>query len=77
MKILKSGVPEFEAKMFQEILLEEGIFSELVDSHFAYTDSIYFGSGGLVDIIVPDEVFDEAVEIFEDLKKTGKEEMDE
>ncbi|HNQ70895.1 MULTISPECIES: DUF2007 domain-containing protein [Mesotoga] len=77
MKILKSGVPEFEAKMFQEILLEEGIFSELVDSHFAYTDSIYFGSGGLVDIIVPDEVFDEAVQIFEDLKKTGKEEMDE
>ncbi|MCB1222999.1 MAG: hypothetical protein KDK21_03555 [Mesotoga sp.] len=77
MKILKSGVPEFEAKMFQEILLGEGIFSELVDSHFAYTDSIYFGSGGLVDIIVPDEVFDEAVQIFEDLKKTGKEEMDE
>jgi len=77
MKILKSGVPEFEAKMFQEILLEEGIFSELVDSHFAYIDSIYFGSGGLVDIIVPDEVFDEAVQIFEDLKKTGKEEMDE
>ncbi|CCU84236.1 conserved hypothetical protein [Mesotoga infera] len=77
MKVLKSGVPEFEAKMFQEILLEEGIFSELVDSHFAYTDSIYFGSGGLVDIIVPDEVFDEAVQIFEDLKKTGKEEMDE
>lgn len=77
MKILKSGVPEFEAKMFQEILLEEGIFSELVDSHFAYTDSVYFGSGGLVDIIVPDEVFDEAVQIFEDLKKTGKEEMDE
>ena len=77
MKILKSGVPEFEAKMFQEILLEEGIFSELVDSHFAYTDSIYFGSGGLVDIIVPDEVFDEAVQIFEDLKKTGREEMDE
>lgn len=77
MKILKSGVPEFEAKMFQEILLEEGIFSELVDSHFAYTDSVYFGSGGLVDIIVPDEVFDEAVQIFEDLKKTGREEMDE
>lgn len=77
MKVLKSGIPEFEAKMFQEILLKEGIFSELVDSHFAYTDSVYFGSGGLVDIIVPDEVFDEAVQIFEDLKATGREEMDE
>ena len=40
MKVLKSGVPVYEAKMYQEILLKEGIFAELVDSHVAYTDSI-------------------------------------
>ncbi|WP_367356513.1 DUF2007 domain-containing protein [Mesotoga sp.] len=77
MKVLKSGIPEFEAKMYQEILQKEGIFSELVDSHFAYTDSVYFGSGGLVDIIIPDDDFEEAVQIFEDLQERGREKTDE
>jgi hypothetical protein len=73
MKVLKSGVPVYEAKMYQEILLKEGIFAELVDSHFAYTDSVYFGSGGMVDIIIPDDDYETAVSIFEDLKVEGRE----
>jgi hypothetical protein len=77
MKVLKSGIPEFEAKMYQEILQKEGIFSELVDSHFAYTDSVYFDSGGLVDIIIPDDEFEEAVQIFSDLQERGREKTDE
>jgi len=48
-----------------------------VDSHFAYTDSVYFGSGGLVDIIIADDDFEEAVQIFEDLQERGREETDE
>lgn len=74
MKVLKSGIPEYEGKMYQELLLKEGIMSELVDSNFAYTDSVYFGSGGLVDILVPDDSYNEAVELFEDLKEASKEE---
>jgi hypothetical protein len=73
MKVLKSGIPEYEAKMYQEILLKEEIFAELVDSSFAYTDSVYFGSGSLVDIIIPDEDYEEAVRIFENLKEEGRE----
>jgi len=73
MKVLKSGIPEYEAKMYQEILLKEEIFAELVDSSFAYTDSVYFRSGSLVDIIIPDEDYEEAVRIFENLKEEGRE----
>lgn len=70
MKKLKEAVYYHQAKMFKEILENEGIKVDLKSTEMAYMDNVYFGAGGMVDIYVDEEHFEEAKTIIEDLKRS-------
>ncbi|RKX45740.1 MAG: hypothetical protein DRP27_03390 [Thermotogae bacterium] len=79
-KRLRSGLPFHEAELVKNILKSSGIPVMLKSKSTPYTDTVYFGAGGLLDVFVPQESFEEAEALLESLsggEKSGEESEEE
>ncbi len=66
-KVLRAGLPVHEAELVKNILNSSGIPVMLKSESSPYTDTVYFGAGGLLDVFVPEEKYEEAEDILESL----------
>lgn len=66
-KVLRAGLPVHEAELVKNILNSSGIPVMLKSESSPYTDTVYFGVGGLLDVFVPEEKYEEAEDILESL----------
>ena len=74
---LREMLPIMEAEMIKNILESEDIPVMFKSSSSPFTDAVYFGVGGRVDVFVPEEFFEQAEGILSTLQGGEEDESQE
>jgi len=71
-KKLREMLPLIKAEIIRNILESEGIPVMFKSAAFPFTDTVYFGMGGMVDVLVPEKLFKQAESILSTFQGGGE-----